>query len=48
MKIQALFRSFAKPKNFYAVKPPWAAPIDRDPFDYKLRTIEEVKNELKN
>lgn len=39
-----LRRGFGK---LYGIVPPWAQPIARDPFDYKLRTIEEVREEFR-
>jgi len=40
------FRFFSS--KVYSVLPRWQKPIYRDPFDYPLRSLEEVKAEIAN
>lgn len=44
------FALYRKPKTFhmsYNCVPEWMQPAPQDPFDYKLRSKEEVKEEFK-
>ncbi|CAG9315627.1 unnamed protein product [Blepharisma stoltei] len=46
--MMALRRFASGGKSPHELLPPWQKSIWRDPFDYPLRTIEQVKEEIKN
>jgi len=46
MVSRCIARFFGKKAPLYRVIPDWQKPIYRDPFDYPLRSIEEVRKEI--
>ena len=47
MVSRCITRLFSTKPPLYRVIPDWQKPMYRDPFDYPLRSIEEVRKEMK-